>query len=130
MAQENDTPYRGIDHVQVAAPRGAEAEARRFYGELLGLDELPKPADLAARGGCWFRCGAHQIHIGIEDDFRPAAKAHPAIELRSEAALDALYERLAAAGAQVKRDATEVPGVVRFFVSDPFGNRLELVAKR
>jgi catechol 2,3-dioxygenase-like lactoylglutathione lyase family enzyme len=130
MAQESEPRYVGIDHVQLAAPRGSEAEARRFYGGLLGLDELPKPAALAARGGCWFRCGAHQIHIGVEDDFRAAAKAHPAIELRSEAALEALYERLAAAGARVKRDEAEVPGVARFFVSDPFGNRLELLARR
>jgi catechol 2,3-dioxygenase-like lactoylglutathione lyase family enzyme len=122
--------YRGIDHVQLAAPRGSEAEARRFYGELLGLSELPKPADLAARGGCWFGCGAHQIHIGVEDDFRPAKKAHPALELHSEAALEALYARLVAAGAPVKRDPAEVPGVSRFFVSDPFGNRLELLARR
>ncbi|HEU4404136.1 MAG TPA: VOC family protein [Polyangiaceae bacterium] len=130
MSRESATVYRGIDHVQLAAPRGSEAEARRFYGELLGLPELPKPAKLAARGGCWFRCGAHQLHIGIEDDFRAATKAHPALELDSEAALDALYARLVAAGVRVKRDEAEVPGVVRFFASDPFGNRLELLARR
>jgi catechol 2,3-dioxygenase-like lactoylglutathione lyase family enzyme len=120
--------YLGLDHVQVAIPVGEEPRARAFYGALLGLAELPKPADMAARGGCWFACGAHQIHVGVEKDFRPAKKAHPAIRLRDEAAFRALEERLAGAGVAVRGAADGPAGVVRAFVDDPFGNRLELVA--
>ena len=90
--------FEGIDHVQLAAPLGCEPAARRFYGELLGLPELPKPEALAARGGAWFQCGAQQIHIGVEQEFRPAKKAHPALRLTSEGALIALRARLEAAG--------------------------------
>jgi catechol 2,3-dioxygenase-like lactoylglutathione lyase family enzyme len=116
-------PFTAIDHVQLAMPRGGEAAARRFYGELLGLTEVPKPAALAARGGCWFESGDVKIHVGVEDDFRPARKAHPALRCRDYAGLLA---RLAAAGVEV-RDATDVPGVARCHVDDPFGNRIELV---
>jgi catechol 2,3-dioxygenase-like lactoylglutathione lyase family enzyme len=122
-------PFLGIDHVQLAAPRGSETEARRFFGELLGLEELPKPPALAARGGCWFRCGTQELHIGIEDDFRPAKKAHPALRLRDEAALDALFERLSNAGVKVRRDPAELERTIRFFAEDPFGNRLEILAR-
>ena len=117
----------GIDHVQVAAPAGCEAEARAFYGVLLGLPELPKPAELAGRGGCWFACGAQQLHVGVSDPFTPATKAHPALRLRDPTALTALLERLAAAGHSVRGDV-DLPGFERAFVDDPFGNRLELVA--
>jgi catechol 2,3-dioxygenase-like lactoylglutathione lyase family enzyme len=113
-----------IDHVQVAAPAGCEAAARAFYGDLLGLDELPRPAALAARGGVWFAIGRQAIHVGVEDDFRPAHKAHPALGCRD---IDALATRLAAAGAPVRWDH-ELPGVRRFYTGDPFGNRLEIVA--
>jgi catechol 2,3-dioxygenase-like lactoylglutathione lyase family enzyme len=109
----------GLDHVQVAAPSGCEADARRFYGETLGLEELEKPASLAARGGCWFRAGAQQLHVGVEQDFAPARKAHPALAV---ADLDALAGRLA----DVRWD-DELPGVRRFYTHDPFGNRLEFV---
>jgi hypothetical protein len=119
----------GLDHVQLAASPGCEADARRFFGELLGLEELPKPAPLAVRGGLWFRCGGQQIHIGVEEDFRPAKKAHPALRLAGEPALEALRARLQAAGVAT-RDATEVPEAVRFFAEDPWGNRLEFVAER
>lgn len=122
-------PFLGIDHVQLAAPRGSEARARRFFVELLGLEEIPKPEALAARGGCWFRCGAQELHVGVEDDFRPAKKAHPALRLRDEAALDALFERLSKAGIDVRRDDAELEGTVRFFVDDPFGNRMEILAR-
>ena len=117
-----------IDHVQIAAPPGAEPAARRFYGELLGLVELPKPAPLAVRGGCWFELPGDrlQIHIGIEADFRPAKKAHVALRLPSVDALWALYARLDAAGVSVRKD-TEVPGLERFYAEDPWGNRLELI---
>lgn len=111
----------GIDHVQVAAPAGCEADARAFYGELLGLAELPKPGALAARGGCWFQAGAQELHVGVEAMFIPARKAHPSFVV---ADLDALAAKLTAAGHAVAYDDL-IPGVKRFETSDPFGNRLE-----
>jgi catechol 2,3-dioxygenase-like lactoylglutathione lyase family enzyme len=114
----------GLDHVQVAAPPGCEAEARGFYGRLLGLPEIEKPAALAARGGVWFACGAQQLHVGIAADFTPASKAHPALAANE---LPALAERLTLAGAPVHWDDA-LPGVERFYTEDPWGNRLELVA--
>jgi catechol 2,3-dioxygenase-like lactoylglutathione lyase family enzyme len=117
----------GIDHVQVAAPPGCEAEARGFYGGLLGLAELEKPPALAARGGVWFACGPQQLHVGVAADFAPAGKAHPALAVPSLAALNALAERLTLAAAPVHWDA-ELPGVARFYTEDPWGNRLELIA--
>jgi catechol 2,3-dioxygenase-like lactoylglutathione lyase family enzyme len=116
----------GLDHVQLAAPAGAEAQARRFFGELLGLAELPKPAALAARGGAWFACGAQQLHIGLDEDFAPARKAHPALLVESPEALRAIAERLTAAGVPVTWDDA-LPGVLRFYACDPWGNRLELL---
>ena len=77
--------FVGVDHVQLAAPPDGEAEARAFYGGLLGLEEIVKPPALAARGGCWFQCGAQQIHIGIETECRAAKKAHPALRLADRA---------------------------------------------
>jgi catechol 2,3-dioxygenase-like lactoylglutathione lyase family enzyme len=119
----------GLDHVQVAAPPGCEEDARRFYGELLGLDELPKPPRLATRGGAWFRAGAHELHVGVADDFRPAGKAHPALRVATVAVLEDLARRLEARGVAVAwADAEEIPGAKRFHVHDPWGNRLELVA--
>ncbi len=115
----------GLDHVQVAAPAGSEDEARRFYGRLLELPELPKPATLQARGGVWFACGAHQLHVGIADPFAPATKAHPALAVRA-ADLDRLADRLTAAGCTVRWDEA-VPGTRRFYTADPWGNRIELV---
>ncbi len=117
----------GIDHVQVAAPPGCESQARAFYGDLLGLAELEKPAALAARGGCWFACGAQQLHVGVSEPFAPATKAHPALRLRDSDALAALIAQLDGAGCPAWRDV-DLPGVVRAFVDDPFGNRIELVA--
>jgi catechol 2,3-dioxygenase-like lactoylglutathione lyase family enzyme len=116
----------GIDHVQVAAPRGSEEDARRFYGRLLGLPELPKPAALKARGGVWFGCGTHQLHVGIAAPFVPAAKAHPALAVRATD-LDRLAQRLIEAGCTVQWDDA-IPGTRRFYTADPWGNRLELVA--
>jgi catechol 2,3-dioxygenase-like lactoylglutathione lyase family enzyme len=116
----------GLDHVQVAAPAGSEASARRFYGELLGMSELPKPATLQVRGGVWFACGAQQLHVGIAEPFAPAAKAHPALAVRA-GDLDRLAERLAEAGCAVQWDDA-IPGTRRFYTADPWGNRLELVA--
>jgi catechol 2,3-dioxygenase-like lactoylglutathione lyase family enzyme len=117
-----------LDHVQVAAPVGCEAQARRFYGDLLGLPELEKPAGLAGRGGVWFALGAGaQLHVGVVDDFVPARKAHPGLRVPSLDRLEALGRQLAAVGAPVVWDS-ELPGVRRFFTADPFGNRLELSA--
>jgi catechol 2,3-dioxygenase-like lactoylglutathione lyase family enzyme len=111
----------GIDHVQIAAPPGCEAAARAFYGGLLGLPELPKPEPLASRGGCWFEAGELELHVGVEDPFAPARKAHPGFVVDD---LEALRERLAREGIAV-RDDTDLPGAVRFYADDPFGNRLE-----
>jgi catechol 2,3-dioxygenase-like lactoylglutathione lyase family enzyme len=111
----------GIDHVQVAAPAGCEAEARAFYGALLGLDELPKPEALAARGGCWFAAGAQELHVGVEDPFTPARKAHPSFVVTD---LDDVAGRLTAAGIGLTFDDA-IPGTRRFETADPFGNRLE-----
>ena len=114
-----------LDHVQVAAPQGCEAQARAFYGGLLGLDEIEKPEPLRARGGVWFQAGAHQLHVGVDPEFAPARKAHPAFQVR---ALDALRERLVLAGIEVVDDDA-LPGVSRFYVADPFGNRIELLGR-
>jgi catechol 2,3-dioxygenase-like lactoylglutathione lyase family enzyme len=116
----------GIDHVQVAAPAGSEDDARQFYGELLGLAELPKPHALQARGGVWFACGDRQLHVGIAERFSPATKAHPALAVRA-ADLERLAQRLIGAGCPVQWDDA-IPGTGRFYTADPWGNRLELVA--
>jgi len=116
----------GLDHVQVAAPQGCEEAARRFYGELLGLPEVRKPEPLRARGGVWFAVGAQQLHIGVEARFQAARKAHPALRVEA-AALDELASRLRAAGTEVRWDH-ELAGVRRFFVADPWGNRVELLS--
>ena len=123
------TPLVGVDHVQLAAPAGCEPAARRFFGELLGLDEVDKPPVLAARGGVWFRLGAQELHIGVTVDFEPALKAHPALRAGSAADLEVLAARLEAAGHAVAwADPAEIPGTRRFFVDDPWCNRLELLA--
>jgi catechol 2,3-dioxygenase-like lactoylglutathione lyase family enzyme len=117
----------GLDHVQLAAPPGCEAQARRFYGELLGLEEVAKPEPMLAAGGVWFACGAQQLHIGVAEPHAPATKAHPGLSVRDGLTLRALAERLQAAGAPVRWDA-RLPGVERFFTADPWGNRVELLA--
>ncbi|HEX8693806.1 MAG TPA: VOC family protein [Longimicrobium sp.] len=113
----------GLDHVQVAMPAGGEAAARAFYGGVLGMREVPKPAPLGARGGCWFEAAGVGVHLGVEAGFRPAAKAHPAFRV---ADLEACRAALAAAGATVVPDDS-LPGVRRLYAFDPFGNRLELI---
>jgi catechol 2,3-dioxygenase-like lactoylglutathione lyase family enzyme len=115
-----------LDHVQVAAPPGCEAQARAFYGELLGLEEVPKPPGLAGQGGAWFAVGAAQLHIGVEPGFSPARKAHPALRV-DPPALQRLAAALAQAGHPVVWDEA-IAGVRRFFSSDPWGNRLEFVS--
>ena len=121
----------GVHHVQVAAPPGCEGAAREFYAGLLGLTEIEKPPLLAIRGGCWFRVGAGELHVGVEERFAPAAKAHPAFSVESVAALEQLASSLVSAGIEVRwADDAEVPTQRRFHVSDPWGNRLEVVAAR
>lgn len=115
-----------LDHVQIAAPRGCEAEARHFFGHLLGLPEVQKPESLAERGGVWFRVGRHELHIGVEDGFKPALKAHPALRLPLEE-LGVLAERLEAVGEAVYWDE-QIAGVRRFYSEDPWGNRIEMRA--
>jgi catechol 2,3-dioxygenase-like lactoylglutathione lyase family enzyme len=112
-----------VHHVQVAIPAGGEEQARRFYGDLLGFAELPKPANLQARGGVWFETGNLQFHLGVDPAFRPAEKAHVAFQV---AGLSALRERLTAAGYPTADDEP-LAGYDRFFVKDPFGNRLEVL---
>jgi catechol 2,3-dioxygenase-like lactoylglutathione lyase family enzyme len=114
----------GIDHVQLAAPPGCEDAARAFFGALLGLEEIEKPEPLRPRGGVWFRVGAQQLHIGVEEGFAPARKAHPALTVRR---YDELLARLRAGGVEIDED-TAIPGVRRCYLSDPWGNRIELVA--
>jgi catechol 2,3-dioxygenase-like lactoylglutathione lyase family enzyme len=112
-----------LDHFQLAMPRGAEPAARAFYGRVLGLAEIPKPEPLAARGGLWFQCGPQQLHLGVEDDFRPAKKAHPAFLVDN---LEALAKELQAEGYPVVLDSVQSDGGRRIFTEDPFGNRVEL----
>jgi catechol 2,3-dioxygenase-like lactoylglutathione lyase family enzyme len=113
---------RRIEHVQLAMPRGEEDAARAFYEGLLGIPEVPKPPKLAVRGGCWFERGDVKIHLGVEDDFRPARKAHPALEVDDVRAFAA---RFAEVGIAVVEDPIE--GYDRVHVDDPFGNRIELI---
>lgn len=116
-----------IEHVQLAMPAGGEADAQAFYEGLLGLPRVPKPPHLEVRGGCWFESdsgpSAVKIHLGVEDPFRPAHKAHPALHVQD---LPALVERLRGAGVAV-RDDEPLEGYERVYVDDPFGNRLELL---
>jgi catechol 2,3-dioxygenase-like lactoylglutathione lyase family enzyme len=113
---------RAIDHVQIAIPVGGEDQARPFYGDLLGLTEVAKPAELAKRGGAWFE-GAVKVHLGVEQDFRANVKAHVAFEVEDVAGLAARAE---AAGYEIKAN-DEIDGVERVFIFDPFGNRLEFL---
>jgi predicted enzyme related to lactoylglutathione lyase len=114
-----------IDHVQLAIPPGGEAAARRFYGELMGFTEVPKPAVMAARGGMWFQAGPVGIHLGIEPDMRASVKAHPALVVDD---LDAFIARLAAGGCKWT-PSDEIPGTRRGHTWDPFGNRIELIQR-
>lgn len=112
-----------IDHVQLAMPAGGEQEARRFYRDLLGIKEVPKPPHLASRGGCWFEDGGVKLHLGVERPFTPARKAHPALIVSDLAALGAA---IAQAGFRVVDDEP-LEGYVRLYADDPFGNRIELM---
>ena len=117
-------PFLAVDHVQLAMPRGEESAARRFYGDVLGMLEMEKPEDLKKRGGCWFECGPVQIHLGVETDFRPARKAHPALRCFD---YHGLLARLREAGIEVNPDDS-IPGIERCHIADPFGNGIELIS--
>jgi catechol 2,3-dioxygenase-like lactoylglutathione lyase family enzyme len=112
-----------IHHVQLACPAGSEGASREFFAGVLGLAEIEKPPGLAARGGCWFRGHGIEIHLGVEDDFHPARKAHPGLLVEN---LDGWARRLEAAGHPVSYD-DEFPGMRRFYSADPHGNRLEFL---
>ena len=117
----------GLDHVQVAAPAGCEEAAREFYAGLLGLTEIDKPPALRSRGGVWFALDAAQLHIGVDPNFTPAAKAHPALSV-TPTSLEQLAARLTGAGMHIVWD-TAIPRQRRFFCADPWGNRLEVLAR-
>lgn len=115
--------FETIDHVQLAAPKGSEEEARRFFKGILGFEEIEKPYDLKKRGGAWFEYGTIQIHIGIEEPFIPAKKAHPAFQVVN---LDALKKHFMDEGIEFTVDEN-LPGADRVYVNDPFGNRIEIL---
>ena len=114
----------GVDHVQLAMPAGEERKARAFYSGVLGLPEIPKPAELAGRGGAWFENARVKIHLGVDQDFRPARKAHPGLVVEG---LAELAEKLRRAGYEVTDEPLN--GRARIYVNDPFGNRLELMER-
>jgi len=119
-----DVLFTAIDHIQLAMPVGGEETARHFYVEVLSMIEAPKPRELAKRGGCWFQSGTVQVHLGVEHDFHPVRKAHPAFRCRNYEAAFLI------SGAPVSISARWMifPGVCRGHIHDPFGNRIELIA--
>ena len=123
MTSSQPFNFVGLHHVQLSIPAGGEAESRTFWGTILAMTELVKPAVLAARGGCWFRGGGVEVHLGVEEDFTPARKAHPAMLVTD---LSALATHLQTSGIKVSWDEN-FPGFSRFYSSDPFGNRLEFL---
>jgi catechol 2,3-dioxygenase-like lactoylglutathione lyase family enzyme len=118
-------PITAIDHVQLAMPPGGEVRAIAFYEGVLGIPHVPKPANLAIRGGCWFERDALKIHLGVEAEFRPAKKAHPALVVDG---LAALVEHLSAASIEI-RAGEPLDGIDHVYVDDPFGNRIELLER-
>ncbi|HEX3465285.1 MAG TPA: VOC family protein [Candidatus Elarobacter sp.] len=118
-------PVYAFDHVQLAMPAGQESLARRFYAEVLGFEEIPKPEELAARGGAWFRSGPVNIHVGVDRGFMPAKKAHPALRAAN---YERLLERLRECGVTVTPDPLPFAGAAHCYIEDPFGNRVELIA--
>ena len=112
-----------VDHIQLAAPQKSEKLARHFFGDILQMKEISKPESLKQRGGVWFECGKQQLHIGIQKDFLPAKKAHPAFYVNN---LNDLYEKMKLNGFDVEKHEL-LPNMNRFYVHDPFGNRLEFL---
>jgi catechol 2,3-dioxygenase-like lactoylglutathione lyase family enzyme len=123
MGGVNMFKFSGLDHVQLAAPEGCEPVARTFFGDLLGWSEIPKPENLHKRGGVWFQCGTHQVHIGVQKKFHAAKKAHPAFHVEN---LGDLRDYLVQKDVQVIDDEP-LEGAKRFYLNDPFGNRLEFL---
>ena len=119
-------PILAIDHVQLAIPTGGEENARAFFINLLGFHEIPKPSELVKRGGAWFEAGTVQLHLGVEADFRPARKAHPAFLVDD---LDELFAKVQSAGFETDTTQPPLDGYKRAHVFDPFGNRIELMEK-
>jgi len=117
---------QSIDHVHIAIPQGTEDKARSFYIDLLGFTEIPKPPQLVKRGGAWFESGAVQLHLGSDNDFHPAHKAHPAFIVDH---LDAMLEKIQLAGYETDSSQSPLDGYKRAHVFDPFGNRIELMEK-
>ncbi|WP_170287580.1 VOC family protein [Aquibacillus halophilus] len=117
--------FKGIEHIQLAAPLQSEKQARQFFSELLEMEEIEKPETLKQNGGVWFRCGKQEIHIGIEKDFSPAKKAHPGLVVEN---INKLKDLLIQNNIKIIED-NRLPGYNRFYVNDPFGNRLEFLEK-
>lgn len=118
--------FLGFHHVQLAMPAGGEPQAAAFYAGILGFEQIAKPSELALRGGCWFRSASVELHLGVEEPFAPARRAHPAFLVDT---LEELRDRLQAAGVEVVDD-TQLAGHDRFYAPDPFGNRLEFIARK
>ncbi|GGC81893.1 glyoxalase [Thalassobacillus devorans] len=115
--------FEGIDHIQLAAPANCEEQARKFFGEILGMQELEKPPELKKRGGVWFSCGNHQLHIGVENNFHPAKKAHPALVVKD---IKHLMNHLTDQNVPYQED-DNLPNARRLYMEDPFGNRIEIL---
>ncbi len=115
-----------IDHIQLAMPAGEEDKARAFFIHLLGFHEIQKPAELAKRGGAWFGSGSVQLHLGVEADFRPARKAHPAFLVDD---LDGIISKVQSVGLETDTSQPALDGYKRAHVFDPFGNRIELMQR-
>ncbi|RPH61737.1 MAG: glyoxalase [Chloroflexi bacterium] len=115
-----------LDHVQLAMPAGEEEKTRAFYAGMLGMSELPKPPELAQRGGAWFQAGSVALHLGVESDFRPARKAHPALIVDD---LEAFLQACAANGLDTDTSQPPLEGYKRGHIFDPFGNRIELMER-
>lgn len=116
--------FRKLNHVQLAMPHGGEAAARQFYVGVLGFEEIPKPPELAARGGAWFRSGEAVLHVGVDEPFSPARKAHPALECRD---YDGLLRRFADLAVECRPDPIAFEGRPHCYLDDPFGNRIEII---
>lgn len=121
-----DMQIISFDHIQIAIPAGGEENAREFFIKVLGFQEIPKPAELAKRGGAWFQAGSVQLHLGVEADFRPAQKAHPAFVVDD---LDGLIEKVQSAGFETDTSQPPLNGFKRAHIFDPFGNRIELMER-